>query len=302
MALTKRQEIVNLISHELKTPTVPILGYCEMLLNPKFGSLNSDQIDAVNEIMNNIKHMEDFLDEIIFQEKEQSQNDSLQILPKGLKTPLVPILGYCEMLVNSKLGSLSTDQNEAVKEIQQNAIQLNHLIFDFWNAQQLDLGKMKYFYEDVNVNELIKHLERDLSNLIIGKNIEFSKLIESEIHITTDESKLFEIFKNLIENSSNFVPEIGGKIQISVKPDDSFVQFSVEDNGSGIAKEKMNLLFKKFHQIDTSHRRVHSGGGLGLTICKGYIEDMGGKIWAKSEIDIGTTFFFTLPKNQGEKL
>ena len=126
MALTKRQEIVNLISHELKTPTVPILGYCEMLLNPKFGSLNSDQIDAVNEIMNNIKHMEDFLDEIIFQEKEQSQNDSLQILPKGLKTPLVPILGYCEMLVNSKLGSLSTDQNEAVKEIQQNAIQLNH--------------------------------------------------------------------------------------------------------------------------------------------------------------------------------
>ena len=94
MALTKRQEIVNLISHELKTPTVPILGYCEMLLNPKFGSLNSDQIDAVNEIMNNIKHMEDFLDEIIFQEKEQSQNDSLQILPKGLKTPLVPILGY----------------------------------------------------------------------------------------------------------------------------------------------------------------------------------------------------------------
>ena len=301
MSLTKRQEIVNLISHELKTPTVPIIGYCEMLLNPKFGSLNADQIDAVDEIMNNIKQMEKFVDSIILHEKENKQNDSLQILPKGLKTPLVPILGYCEMLLKKKLGDLSGDQIEAVQEIHQNSIRLNDLIFDFWNAQQLELGEMKYFFEDVDVDEFIEQIMNNHSNLMESKKIEFSKLVEPYLKTNVDKSKLSEVFKNLIENSTVFVPEQGGKIQITAKSQDLFVKFSVEDNGSGIPKGKIDSLFKKFHQIDTSHTRIHSGGGLGLTICQGYIEGMSGKIWVASEPGKGTAFFFTIPKSKGEK-
>ena len=141
MSSTKRREISNMISHELKTPTVPILGYCEMLLNPKFGSLNPNQNEAVNEIVNNIKELQKFLDEIISKQKERELDDTLQILPKGSKAPLIPILGYCEMLLNPKFGQLNPDQNEAVNEIHQNSIQLNNLITDFWNAQQIELGK-----------------------------------------------------------------------------------------------------------------------------------------------------------------
>jgi len=301
MSLTKRQEIVNLISHELKTPTVPIIGYCEMLLNPKFGSLNTDQTDAVDEIMNNIRQMEKFLDTIIFQEKEHKANDSLQILPKGLKAPLVPILGYCEMLLKKKLGDLSSDQTEAVQEIHQNSIKLNDLIFDFWNAQQLDLGEIKYFYESVDVDEFIEQTMNNHSSLMEPKKIEFSKSVEPNMKINVDKSKLSEIFKNLIENSTYFVPEQGGKIQITAKSQDTFVEFSVVDNGEGIPSEKIDSLFKKFHQIDTSHTRTHSGGGLGLTICQGYIDGMNGKIWVESDLGKGTTFLFTIPKSQGEK-
>jgi len=107
---------------------------------------------------------------------------------------------------------------------------------------------------------------------------------------------IVEIFRSLIENAVVFVHEKGGKIQISAKPQDGFVEFSVKDNGSGIPKEKINSLFKKFHQMDTSHTRSHGGSGLGLVICKGYIEDMKGKIWLESEKAKGTTFFFTIPK------
>jgi signal transduction histidine kinase len=135
MVLTKRQEIVDLISHELKTPTVPIIGYCEMLLNPKFGTITSEQENAIKEIMKNINELQVFLDEIIQKQKKLAEDDSLEILPKELKTPLVPILGYCEMLSKKRLGDLDDEQLDAVNEIQVNAIKLNHLINDFWNAQ-----------------------------------------------------------------------------------------------------------------------------------------------------------------------
>ncbi len=296
MTLTKLREIRNLISHELKTPTVPILGYCEMLLNPKFGQLSSDQKEAVNEILTNIQQLQKFLNDIVDEHKEKQLEDSFQILPKELKTPLVPILGYCEMLLNPKFGQLSSDQKEAVNEIKQNSTQLNNLINDFWNAEQLELGKMKYLYENIDVDDFIEQEMSSLSNLMTEKKIEFTKSVESGLVLNADRSKLEEIFRSLVENAAVFVHEKGGKIQISAKSQDGFVQFSVEDNGSGIPKEKTNSLFKKFHQMDTSHTRSHGGSGLGLVICKGYIEDMKGKIWLESDKGKGAHFLFTISK------
>lgn len=296
MSLDKRQEIIDMISHELKTPLVPIIGYCEMLLNPKFGPLNSNQKDAINEITNNIEQMQKFLKNIISQQKESKLGNSFQILPKELKTPLVPILGYCEILLNPKFGPLNSDQNEAVKEIQQNSVQLNNLINDFWNAQQLELGKMKYLYEEITLDDFIEQEMNSLSNLMIEKNIEFTKSVKPGLKINADRAKLGEIFSNIVENAVVFVPDSNGKIQIEAKDHGNFVQFSVIDNGLGIPQDEIGTLFKKFQQIDISHRRSHGGGGLGLTICKGYLEDMGGTIKVQSEEGKGSTFIFTLPR------
>ena len=297
MTLTKRQEIVDLISHELKTPTVPIIGYCEMLLNPKFGIINEEQTDAIKEIMKNINELQKFLNEVITKQKEDTDSDdNLQILPKELKTPLVPILGYCEMLLKKRLGELDADQVDAVKEINENAIRLSNLIHDFWNAQQIELGKMKYLYEVIDVTPVIEEIEQYFSEIMITKNIKFTKNIESNLKIKTDKSKLREIFENLIENAVVFVPEKDGTIEISAEKQENFVKFSIKDNGVGIPQDKISTLFKKFHQMDTSHRRTHGGGGLGLTICKGYIDAMGGKIDVQSELGKGTTFSFTILK------
>jgi len=297
MSASKRTEIINMITHELKTPTVPIIGYCEMLLNPKFGKLNSDQTEAINEIMKNIQQTQKFLDEIISQHKQsETVEETDQILPRELKTPLVPILGYCEMLLNPKFGTLDTDQKEAVIEIQQNSIKLNNLINDFWNAQQLDLGKMKYLFEEIDTDEFTEQIMSSLSELMTEKNIEFTKSIEPGLKLNADRSKLEEIFRSLIENAVDFIPETAGKIQISAKSEDEFVQFSVQDNGVGISKDKVGTLFKKFHQMDTSHTRSHGGSGLGLVISRGYVEEMKGKMWLESKEGKGTTFFFTIPK------
>ena len=297
MTITKRQEIVDLISHELKTPTVPIIGYCEMLLNPKFGIINEEQTNAVKEIIKNINELQKFLNEVIAKQKLVSDSDDqLQILPQGLKTPLVPILGYCEMLSKKRLGELDADQVDAVKEIYENAIRLNNLIHDFWNAQEIELGKMKYLYEVVEVIPMIEEIENQLSKRMIAKNIKFIKNIELNLKIKADKSKLREIFENLIENAVVFVSEKDGTIEIFSEQQENFVKFSIKDNGVGIPQDKISTLFKKFHQIDTSHRRTHGGGGLGLTISKGYTDGMGGKMEVQSELGKGTTFSFTILK------
>jgi len=297
MDLAKKQrEIRNLIHHELKTPLVPILGYCEMLLNPKFGQLSADQKEAIEEIHSNVSQLEKLISDILEKDREKQLGEDFQILPKEVRTPLVPILGYCEMLLNPKFGQLSADQNEAINEIQKNSVKANNLINDFLSAQKLEIGEMKYYYEDINVDDFITQEMETLDSLMKEKKIEFTKSIQPELTIKADSSKLAEVFINLIENAVAFVPETGGKIQITGKSEDEFVQFSVVNNGPGIPKDSIDNLFKKFYQLDTSHTRKHGGSGLGLTICRGYIEGMGGKIWAESEEDKATTFLFTIPK------
>ncbi len=294
----KHREIRNLIHHELKTPLVPILGYCEMLLNPKFGQLNADQKEAVEEIFSNVSQLEKLLSDILAKDRDKQLGEAFQILPKEVRTPLVPILGYCEMLLNPKFGQLSADQKDAIKEIQNNSVNASTLINDFLSAQKLEIGEMKYFFEDISVDDFITQEMETLEPLMVQKKIEFTKSIQSELTIKADGAKLAEIFTNLVENAAAFVPETGGKIQITGKSEDGFVQFSVVDNGPGIPKDGIDSLFKKFYQIDTSHTRKHAGSGLGLTICRGYIEGMNGKIWVESEEGKGTTFFFTIPKTK----
>ncbi|MDE1769015.1 MAG: ATP-binding protein, partial [Thaumarchaeota archaeon] len=112
----------------------------------------------------------------------------------------------------------------------------------------------------------------------------------------SDPDRLSQVFANLIKNSVDFVPKSDGVIEINAHGENNQVVFYVKDNGSGIPKEKQENLFKKFYQIDTSLKRSHGGTGLGLVICKGIAEALGGKIWFESEIGKGATFYFTIPK------
>jgi len=100
----------------------------------------------------------------------------------------------------------------------------------------------------------------------------------------------------LIRNATDFVPEKKGIIEIGTSEENNLITFYVKDNGIGISKENVDKLFIKFYQVDTSARRKHGGTGLGLVICKGIVEGLGGKIWIDSEEGKGTTVLFTIPK------
>jgi len=212
-----------------------------------------------------------------------------------LKTPLTPVRGYCEMLQDESFGTLTKDQIDFVKKIDSSANTLQRLIGDLLDAQKLDMKKMHFNIQSLDIDEFFDKLEQDSTHLMKDKGIEFVTPNSLKFSIETDELRLRQIFDNIIRNSVDFVPSTDGRIEVGAKQENGKMIFYVKDNGDGIPKEKQKGIFKKFYQADTSHTRSHGGTGLGLVICKGLVEGLGGKIWFESEPRKETTFYFSVP-------
>jgi len=127
------------------------------------------------------------------------------------------------------------------------------------------------------------------------KKIALTTNFNGNISIFSDKDRINQVFSNLIKNALDFVPPNTGNVTIGAIVDTEFIEFFVQDNGSGMSSEHQKEIFKKFYQVDTSTSRKKGGSGLGLAICKGIIEGLGGKIWVKSKENIQTTFFFKIP-------
>lgn len=212
-----------------------------------------------------------------------------------LKTPLVPILGYCKMLKTSMLGKLTSEATEAVEIIEKNTKRLEELIVDIMDVRKLDIDKMRFNFENLPLDEFFNTLNLDYKKVLGGKGIEFvTKLSCGDSIVNVDRIRLRQVFDNLISNSIKYVPREGGRIEIGGYNDKNDVILYVKDNGIGIPKDKQKDLFKKFYQIDTSERRESGGTGLGLAISKGIMEKMKGSIWVESDEKSGTIVFLQL--------
>ncbi|HSB50208.1 MAG TPA: ATP-binding protein [Nitrosopumilaceae archaeon] len=214
-----------------------------------------------------------------------------------LKTPLTPIKGYCEILKEKGIiGTLNHEQENAVEEINRNAVRLERLVSDILDAQKLDMGKMSFNKRVFSLDDFMDEVKNDLSSFMASKDIQFSVKNFANIKLESDPERLRQVIDNLAKNAVDFVPRKNGKIEIGSIRDDHNVIFYVKDNGIGISPEDQQNLFKKFYQVDTSHTRKHGGTGLGLVVCKGIVERLDGKIFVKSNKGIGTTFYFTVPQ------
>jgi signal transduction histidine kinase len=116
--------------------------------------------------------------------------------------------------------------------------------------------------------------------------------------IQADERKIRQVVLNLLSNAIKFTPE-GGRIEVGAVPRDGLVEVSVSDTGIGIAPEDQETVFEEFRQVGTAAKKVE-GTGLGLTLCRKFVELHGGRISVKSQVGQGSTFTFTLPVRHGE--
>jgi signal transduction histidine kinase len=228
-------------------------------------------------------------------EVDVAKEEFASMITHELKTPLVPIQGYCELLLDGTLGELTQEQKEKTQIIYDSALSLLQLIQDVLDVHKLELGKMNLSVCDVTAKELIDRSIKRFKPIAETKNIELVDGTEPEIMMKCDPERILQVINNLVSNAVKFVSDQNGRIKVSARSENGSIVFVVEDNGIGIPKEKQQNLFKKFYQVDASLRRSTGGTGLGLAICKGIVEAHNGKIWVDSDEGRGTKFYFSIP-------
>ena len=257
--------------------------------------LNENFVSMGEKVEKTIKVQNEYVHKL--KEMDRKKVEFSSMVSHELKTPLVPILGYVQMLQKEELlGKLNEGQKDAVDEIYMSTIKLEKLIGDILTTQKLDLGKLVFNEENINVSELLHGLIKEFDPIAIEKEIEITANFNEDVQIFSDRDRINQVFSNLIKNAIDYVSPNTGCVTIGMKNDLSDVEFFVQDNGVGISNENSKELFKKFYQVDTSSKRKKGGSGLGLAICKGIVEGLGGKIWVESEENVKTTFYFKIPK------
>ncbi|HSD05100.1 MAG TPA: PAS domain-containing sensor histidine kinase, partial [Nitrosopumilaceae archaeon] len=224
------------------------------------------------------------------------KEEFLAMITHELKTPLVPIKGYIDMLLSEQLGSFNETQKQKLEIIRSSTNSLLNIISDLLDAQKIELGQLRLSKNKQDVTELINATITKLKLDLEHGGIDITTELES-VSCNCDKVRIEEVLGNLITNAIDFCPKTNGKVQIkSHLEDPKHVKITVKDNGIGIQKDKLGKIFVKFYQIDASTTREHGGTGLGLSVCKGIIESHGGKIWAESEgRGKGTTIHILLP-------
>jgi len=231
------------------------------------------------------------------QEIDTRKSEFMSMISHELKTPIMPIMGYVQLLQKQELmGPLNERQLDAINEIQISTSKLEKLIQDILTAQKIDLGKLTVERKNTASRNLIENSFKAFLPICQAKGIELRMSINTTENVYTDSDRIAQVFSNLISNAMSFVSQKTGIVEIGDKDNSDYVTFFVKDNGLGIHEEEQKNIFKKFYQIDTSSTRKKEGSGLGLSICEGIIRTLGGKIWVKSSPNQGTTIYFDLPK------
>jgi len=257
-----------------------------------------DQDDEINEVIYTINSMISQINDL-----EEKEDERLSIITHELKTPLAAVLGFAQVLQKPKvMGELNPKQEKAIKIINNNVTNLKVMVGDLLDYHKLDLNKMRYEYTRVDITKLLEKLFDTHQKYMQEKQIEYLYSASGKIFTKTDRERIEHVFDHLILNAVDFVPRKGGKVEIGAQTKDEEIVFYVKDNGIGIPVEKQRDLFKK-SQRDKTITRIHGGSGLGLAVCKGIINGLGGKIWVESEEGKGSVFYFTLPKvEKNEKI
>jgi len=291
-----------LVLFTIRKSLLPLESITKALSRVKEGvygeKINYSGTDEVGELVNNFNIMSSTIKE---KEEEARKTDIakdefLAMITHELKTPLVPIQGYSDILLSEHLGKLTDKQRERINIIKSSSEALLSIISDLLDAQKLELGQLRMRKENHNIKETLEKAIQTMKPEAESKNIEITFDVK-DIMINYDPERIRQVTTNLIKNSVNAIETDSGKIEVRLEDNITEVKISIKDNGVGIALEKQKELFKKFYQVDASLTREKGGSGLGLAICKGIIENHGGKIWVESSANQGATFFFTIPKN-----
>jgi two-component system phosphate regulon sensor histidine kinase PhoR len=225
---------------------------------------------------------------------ERTREEFVANVSHELRTPLSLIKGYAETLLDGARNDPVVTER-FLKIIERNASRLDLLIQDLLAISALESGRITLNLQPLPLRPLAEKVLADLKARTDAKGV---KLINDlpELTVTADANRLEQVLANLVDNAIKYGRADGTVIVGGQKADADKIEIYVQDDGPGIPPESLDRVFERFYRVDKARSREQGGTGLGLSIVKHIVQSHGGKVWVKSELGKGATFFFTLPQ------
>ncbi|WP_445474423.1 ATP-binding protein [Methanococcoides methylutens] len=224
-----------------------------------------------------------------------SKSEFLANVSHELRTPLNSIIGFSEILLDGRCGTLNDVQQKYLQNVFQNGNNLSEIINDILEVSMIEAGKVEASFEKFSIIPVIVEIKDSIMHSLLKKGVSFSYDVDPELPlINADKAKFKHIIYNLLSNAIKFSSE-GGSVDIEAKILGWMVHIIIRDDGIGIPKEQLPHLYDTFYQGDGSTKRLYSGTGLGLGLTKKLVSLHEGQMWVESEQGKGTTVHVMLP-------
>jgi signal transduction histidine kinase/ligand-binding sensor domain-containing protein len=230
------------------------------------------------------------------EELNASKDKFFSIIAHDLKNPFQTIIGFSEMQKEEIKSGNFAGIEECAMLINTSAVRTFHLLENLLEWANSQRGKILFAPVQVNFRDLFFEDMVTLKSMASAKNVELKDSIPENLMITADKNMLKTILRNLISNAIKFTNR-NGKVEVAAMLDDRQVEISVSDNGIGMTKETISKLFRIDSNLSTPGTEDEKGTGLGLFLCKEFVEKHGGWIWVETNPGKGSTFKFNLPLN-----
>ena len=230
---------------------------------------------------------------------DRENKELISNISHDLKTPVTAIKGYAEGIMDG-VADTPEKMERYIRTIYNKANEMDTLINELTLYTKIDTNRIPYNFNTLSVNAYFDDCAEDLSIELESKNVEFGyfNYVEGSVKVIADAEQIKRVIHNIVNNSLKYMDKPKGKINLRVKDVGDFIQVELEDNGKGIAAKDLPNIFDRFYRTDASRNSSKGGSGIGLSIVKKIIEEHGGKIWATSREETGTTMYFVLRKYQ----
>jgi signal transduction histidine kinase len=233
---------------------------------------------------------------------EENRKELLANISHDLKTPITGIKG-CVEAVTDGIADTKEKLDKYMNMIYKKADDMDHLIDDLFLFSKLDLKRVPFHFENIDIVEYLTDCVDELrfDPNLKGVKVNFSHAANEPLTVVADREQLRRVIMNIVDNSLKYKQGNTLEIDFDVIVGEKDVTIAIGDNGPGMEREALQHIFERFYRAEKSRNTETGGSGLGLAIVKQIIEEHGGKVWAESQLGKGITIFFTLKKSMGMK-
>ncbi len=228
-------------------------------------------------------------------EASRMKSEFVSIVSHQLRSPLTNFKWVIELILSGKINPVSEKQLEYLKILKENSDRMRELVSDLLIVSRIEQGKLPPGKEKIFLKDLIEKIIKEMEIFAQAANVKIEFKTKGKLpQILTDPSQLKLVIENLLDNSIRYAKG-KGKVGIKLEKKDKNLHFEIKDKGVGIPENDQKYVFQKFFRSANALRHQTEGSGLGLYIAKSIIKKLKGKIGFKSQEDVGSTFWFTLP-------